>query len=254
MADIVADSAYVGADNLESMVEARRYNAYLARLVAEACRGARDVLDFGAGIGTFAAMLRELGTPPLCLEPDPTLSRRLAADGFNVVASLDAVAPDSLDVVYSLNVLEHIEDDAAALAQIHDRLRPGGRLMLYVPAFPILYSAMDRKVGHFRRYRRRPFARLLTGAGFTVERIGYVDCLGFPAALAFRALGDREGVLDPRAVRLYDGLVFPASRALDPLLGRWFGKNLAVTAVRRASAQDPAPRGSASASPRAGRG
>jgi SAM-dependent methyltransferase len=236
VADTVAGASYGGTDNLDSMLEARRYNAHLAALVREACRGARDALDFGAGLGTFAAILRESGTAPLCLEPDPALAGRLAAEGFAVVRHLDEVPRESLDAVYSLNVLEHIEDDAAALAALFDRLRPGGRLMLYVPAFPILYSAMDRRVGHFRRYRRAPLARLVAGVGFTVERIGYVDCLGFPAALAFRAFGDREGALDSHAVRLYDKFVFPPSRALDPVLGRWFGKNLALTAVRPAAA------------------
>jgi SAM-dependent methyltransferase len=250
----VAEDSYGGTDTLEAMIEARRYNAHLTRLVRAACGDARHVLDFGAGIGTFAAMLRDRAIAPTCLEPDPRLAGRLAAEGFRVVQSLDAVPPESLDCVYSLNVLEHIEDDAGTLAAIRDRLRPGGRLFLYVPAFDVLYSAMDRRVGHLRRYRRRPLADLVRGAGFAVERIGYVDCLGFPAALAFRAFGARDGALDPGAVRLYDRLVFPLSRALDPVLGRWFGKNLCLSAVRPGPVPAPAATNSAAASPRAGRG
>ncbi len=250
----MADLPYGGTDTLEAMVEARRYNAHLARLVGAACRGARDVLDFGAGLGTFARIMRDRGLAPVCLEPDPALAAHLAAQGFRVVGGLDAIAAESLDVIYSLNVLEHIEDDSATLRALAGRLRPGGRLMLYVPAFPILYSPMDRRVGHFRRYRRAPLARLVASAGLELERIGHVDCLGFPASLALRAFGARDGALDPGAVRFYDRFVFPLSRALDPVLGRWFGKNLSLTARRPMAAPAPATTDTAFASPPAARG
>jgi hypothetical protein len=114
------------------------------------------------------------------------------------------------------------------------RLRPGGRLFVYVPALGILTSAMDRQVGHLRRYRRAGLAALIEKAGFAIERAVYVDCLGFAAALAYRALGG-DGLLNRDAVRLYDRLVFPASRALDPVFGRWFGKNVCLTAIRPGS-------------------
>ena len=232
---IVANVSFSGVENLEILAEARRYNAFLAALVARHARGARHILDFGAGIGTFAAALAAAGQRPLCLEPDAALAGRLAAQGFAVVHGLEEVEEASLDCVYTLNVLEHIADDAAALAAIRARLRPGGRLLVYVPAFDILFSAMDRHVGHLRRYRRKPLAALVERAGFAVERAEYVDCLGFPAALAYRVLAGPGGVLNPRSVRLYDALLFPASRALDPVLGRWFGKNVCLSAIRPAS-------------------
>jgi SAM-dependent methyltransferase len=226
---------FSGVENLEILTEARRYNAFLAALVARHARGAGRILDFGAGIGTFASALAAAGQRPLCLEPDAALAGRLAAQGFAVVHGLDEVEEASLDYVYTLNVLEHIADDAAALAGIRARLRPGGRLLIYVPAFAVLFSAMDRQVGHLRRYRRKALAALVEGAGFAVERAEYVDCLGFPAALAYRVFGGSGGVLNRDAVRLYDSLLFPASRALDGIFGRWFGKNLCLTAVRPAT-------------------
>jgi SAM-dependent methyltransferase len=140
---------------------------------------------------------------------------------------------DAFDFAYTLNVLEHIEDDAAALAALHARLRPGGRLLVYVPAFQVLYGPMDRRVGHLRRYRRLDLVRRVRAAGFTIEKSRYADSIGFFAALAFRLLrSDSTGDLERSHVRLYDRLVFPLSLALDLLCRPFFGKNVTVVARR----------------------
>jgi hypothetical protein len=95
-----------------------------------------------------------------------------------------------------------------------------------VPAFPVLWSRLDDHVEHQRRYRRSPMVAMLRRAGFVLERARYADCLGFFAALFF---GRNEKVeISPRSIWIYDRLLFPVSRFLDPVLGRFFGKNLAV--------------------------
>jgi SAM-dependent methyltransferase len=223
-------SDYTGTDNLEVMAEAVNYNAFLHAQVAARAQPGDRILDFGAGIGTFARELARHGHAVACLEPDPAQAQRLAADGLPVVRDLAEVPAASLDYVYTLNVLEHIDDDAAALRGIAARLRPGGRLMVYVPAFQVLYSSMDRKVGHVRRYRRAGLAAVVRAAGLDEVVARYVDSLGFLAALAYRVVGNDDGSIDRRALRAYDRYVFPVSRALDRLAGRWFGKNVLLTA------------------------
>jgi len=222
----------VSAYNLEVMEEAVRYNRFLLGLVQPLAAAGRRVLDFGAGSGTFAQPLRAQGADVVCVEPDPQLRLRLAEKSLRVVTDLREVEGGSIDLAYSFNVLEHIEDDAAALAALARVLRPGGRLVLYVPAFMVLYSAMDRRVGHLRRYRKRALARLVEGAGLAVEDVRYADSLGFVAALAFRAVGSRSGELSRGAVRFYDRWLFPASRALDACLAPLAGKNLVLRARR----------------------
>lgn len=223
---------YSGTDNLEVMEEAVNYNAFVARLVTDAARPGERLLDFGAGTGTFAQRVRDAGWSPVCVEADADLCGRLRAQGFQTHASLAAVPPQGIDYAYSLNVLEHIEDDRSALAALHDVLRPGGRLGIYVPAFPVLFSAMDRKVGHFRRYRRRELMDKVAGAGFELQRCDYVDSLGFAATLANKYFGRRDGGLDRGLLRVYDRLVFPVSRLCDGLLARVVGKNLWLIARR----------------------
>ena len=120
------------------------------------------------------------------------------------------------------------------VAEVYSRLKPGGVFYVYVPAFQVLFSSMDRKVGHFRRYTKGSLLPRLRSAGFEVRRARYADSLGFAASLAFKWFGNDRGDLSPGGLTLYDRAVFPVSRALDLVCGPFFGKNLAVTAVRPA--------------------
>lgn len=221
-----------GTENLEVIAEAVNYNAYLLDLVDRAMPRTGRVLDFGAGQGTFALPMRDRGRAMICVEPDAVARGRLRAAGLDALSGLEGVEPGSLDAAYSLNVLEHVPDDAAALADIHARLKPGAPLFLYVPAFQILYSSMDARVGHLRRYRKGPLIGLLRAAGFTVTRAAYVDSLGFGASLAYRWLGKADGSIDRTALRIYDRYAFPVSRVLDHAFGAVAGKNVAVWAYR----------------------
>lgn len=222
---------YSGKDNLDAMRLATRYNAFLlAQIERYAPRDGR-ILDFGAGIGLFAGMLRDRGYRVSCLEVDPELAHGLEQQGFDTVRSPGELADASIDFLYSLNVLEHIDDDVAALTALAPKLRSGGRCLFYVPAFPVLFSAMDRLVGHHRRYTAASLTRSLESAGLRVGRVEYADSLGFPASLAYRIVGG-SGVLNPSSVGSYDRWVFPASRALDHITRRWFGKNVLAVAHR----------------------
>jgi SAM-dependent methyltransferase len=224
------DPGYSGAENLEVMQDAVNYNRFLLDTVRAHCPGGARVLDFGAGGGQFALPLAELGLNVTALEPDERLRARISSKGLRAVAAPEALTDASFEYIYTLNVLEHIHDDVAALRTLHSKLTPGGTLLIYVPAFPVLYTSMDAKVGHVRRYTRATLLDTVRAAGLDVSHVGYVDSLGFFAALAFKAVGDRGGDINPRALKLYDRAIFPASRLVDLLARRWFGKNLLLIA------------------------
>jgi SAM-dependent methyltransferase len=131
----------------------------------------------------------------------------------------------SFDSVVLVNVLEHIEDDAAALRDILTGLRPGGTVVLFVPAFQALYSEFDRLVGHYRRYRKGELAALVRGAGFEVVESRYVNCIG---ALAWWVVARQLGRFPKSrsAMRAYDRTVVPVIRAVE---SRWtppFGQSV----------------------------
>ena len=222
---------YSGVDNLEVMEVATNYRRYLTHLVSSVAGPVegRRLLDFGVGVGTHAEELRAIGYDVSCVETDDQLRADLESRGLRAVETVEELGDERFDVVYSLNVLEHIADDVGALSRLRQVTAPGGALVLYVPAFQLLYTAMDRKIGHLRRYRRPQLVSAVERAGYRVQSCCYADSLGFFAALAYRAAGSRTGDLNERAVAAYDRYAFPASRTLDRAVGRWFGKNLVLT-------------------------
>lgn len=222
-------STYEGTEELEVMTAAVRYNAFLADSVADALRGCSKVLDFGAGIGSFATEVSQRGLHVECLEPDKAQAARVREAGFKTYEALDASA-GPYDGVYTLNVLEHIEDDIGALRTLRSRMTSGARLFAYVPAFEFLYSGMDKRVGHVRRYTRASLERAVTLAGFSEVESRYVDSLGWAAAATFRFVGRSDGKISSAQVKLYDSVLFPVSRVLDRVAGRAFGKNVLLTA------------------------
>src|SRR5689334_21663708 len=102
---------------------------------------------------------------------------------------------------------------------MHRKLKKGGRLLVYVPAFQILFSSMDRKVGHVRRYTRQDLAEKVTAAGFRVVDNSYVDSIGFFVTLLYKLIGSDSGDINRKALIIYDRVLFPLSRLLDRVFG-----------------------------------
>lgn len=225
---------FSGIENLMVMRHAHNYNRFLKETVASRVPTyGGTVVDFGAGTGEFASFMRERVDDMWCVETDASLQSSIRRKGMVVYSRLDAIAPACVDFVYSLNVLEHIEDDVASLKAMNSVLRPGGGLCLYVPAFKVLYSSMDRQVGHIRRYSGAELRRKLSDAGFSIVSFEYVDSLGFPASWVLKYFGRTDGQLGVDAVSFYDRLVFPLSRVIDRFTKRLIGKNALVYAVKQ---------------------
>ncbi len=151
------------------------------------------ILEIGCGTGSNLAMLKGFGDVE-AIEPDSG-ARRVALDRFDISIG-DGMLPYGLDVpdgsydlVVMLDVLEHIEDDAAALEQVKRKLKPGGRLLLTVPAMPWLWSSHDEAHHHFRRYTARGLVNALTAARYTIHHHSHFNTLLFPMICAARCIG-----------------------------------------------------------------
>lgn len=228
----LSEFKYTGTDNLEVMTEALNYNAYLSELVGKYCSNSKQIVDFGAGIGTFAMTLHEQGKQIIAVEPDANQRQRMITSGLNCVPDISEVTDAWADVIYSINVLEHIEDDDAVLVEIYKKLKPGGRLLIYVPAFTILYSSMDQKVGHFRRYTRSILTAKAHTSGFNVSEAFYVDSMGFFASLLYKLINKNTGCINRGALRLFDRFIFPISILVDRITCCFFGKNVVLIAEK----------------------
>lgn len=151
-------------------------------------RGAR-ILDVGPGSGVNLEVLRDHGAVSvLDLSRESLLDCRGAGARHLVQGDAGAppLQPGSIDLVCALDVLEHLADDRTALAAWRDLLRPDGRLLLTVPALPVLWGRQDVLSGHERRYRRRELGQRLREAGFEIERLSYFNTLLFLPILAVR--------------------------------------------------------------------
>jgi hypothetical protein len=218
---------YNGTDNLEIMDCAVNYNAYLINSIKNYLPSQSRVLDFGAGIGTFASKIESPDISVDCFEPDKAQLDRINNRNNNYFNASD-ISNDSYDMIYSLNVFEHIEDDFQSMKVVACKLKSSGLFFVYVPAFQLLFSSMDIKVGHFRRYRRKPLEGLLKGAGFKIIESKYVDSLGFFASLVFKIIGSKTGDISKQSVTIYDKYIFPISLYLDRVFNKFLGKNVLI--------------------------
>jgi SAM-dependent methyltransferase len=229
-------------ETLRRMEAAENYNRWLFER-ARPYLG-RSVLDVGAGIGTFVALAAPGRERVVAAEPDPDFARLLeerfaAHPNVEVISSsADAVAPDErVESIICFNVLEHIRDDSAALRRFFEVLAPGGCLLLLVPAHAFLFGAVDRAVGHERRYRKPALGALLSLCGFEVEDLRYVNPVGAVGWLvSSRVLRSEDIPTGP--LRAYDRFV-PLIAKLDAL-HLPFGLSLWAVA-RKPPATDPRP-------------
>lgn len=224
---------YSGIDNLETMSHAKNYNKFLVDTVIRNIPPAADaIVDFGAGTGFFAAAVSGFGYKVACVEPDIMLGSMLTKTGFNVFTSLDDIPESSLDYIYSLNVLEHVYDDFTCVATLLDRLRYGGKILIFVPAFSMLFTNMDKKVGHFRRYNKKSIYDLFEENSVRIEQLTYVDSIGFFATFLYKIIDRSDGKINTSMLKVYDKYFFSLSLVLDRALRFFFGKNLLLVATK----------------------
>ena len=224
---------------LHRLAEAHRLQAWMFSVLRPSAPG--PMVEIGAGIGTFSAALLEAGADPLLLvEPEDAcaeeLRRRFGGDPRVELAQ--ELLPDAASLrsrpgtfAYALcqNVLEHIEDDTAALRSVVAALRPGGELAVLVPAHPALYGQLDRRFGHFRRYTRPALRQLLADAGAELLALRSFNLLGVPGWwLAGRTEGHDIG---ERSLRAYEALV-RFSRPVEDVLRPPIGLSLVARARR----------------------
>ena len=144
----------------------------LARSVSGLIPG--TALDIGAAGGGNTRVLRELSWQAVALEYGDEGAQVCAMRGIPVVradATRLPVGPAGLDLVVAFDVLEHIEDDKAAVRGVFEALRPGGRFLVAVPADPALWSAHDEAVGHVRRYTRATLTAAIAKGGLVIEDV-----------------------------------------------------------------------------------
>ena len=168
---------------LASLGSANAYNRWILSSVETHIRG--RTLEIGCGSGTFTKHLAVLADHVTAVDIDPAFieqARDITRGHANVeIKQADVGRSDwheQFDTVIALEVIEHIEDDRAVLANLFRALAPGGGLILKVPAAPRLYGEIDRAVGHHRRYRSTDLANRVQQAGFGEIAVWHFNAIG----------------------------------------------------------------------------
>jgi SAM-dependent methyltransferase len=237
----VAALEKTGADTYSSaMAVAYRYIDWMLSPFKPHLHG--NVVEVGIGHGSYYEALS-----PLCAYVGIDIDERCVTEAKKRFPQgrferadilepkfLESVLPGGADGILTVSVLEHIEDDRTAARNLVDALKPGGVLMMSVPALMVLYNDMDRLAGHYRRYSLGDVERLLDGLPVKIEKLCYFNPIGGLGwwVNKFR----RHESLDSDAVNgqivMFEKYVLPFSRALDPLTRALFGQTLVCIARR----------------------
>jgi len=200
------------------------------------------VLELGAGTGHNLSMLSRFGEVEAS-ELDP-IARKLASERFGrevkeaALPDLSMFPADSYDLIALLDVLEHVPDDKGSLEAIKTRLKPGGALLLTVPANPWMWTAHDVAHHHHRRYRKGEIERLARNAGYEIALLSPFNSLLFPPIAAVRLVGkltgkdDSDDAMPGALVNKTLDTVFGLERSLIGRVPMPFGVSL-VAVLRR---------------------
>ena len=192
------------------------------------------VAEVGAGTGSISELLLEKNIKSLsAFEPsqnmypllEKTLQKEKRAKAINDFFAGEHIR-ETFDSVVYINILEHVEEDHVELTNVLTALKPGGYLLLFVPALEWLYSEVDKQMGHVRRYTKNSLVNLVEDVGFTIVKERYFDLLGIiPWYINFVLLRSSFG---SRRVALYDNLVVPLMKIVESRIPVPIGKNILI--------------------------
>jgi len=198
------------------------------------------ILDIGSGCGTFIEYYKNKS---LVLSVDPsTEANRSLKKRFSGYNNIEIVKSDindeamliyakqmSIDTIVCLNVLEHISDDRFAIENIKKTLKSGGKLIIYVPAMKVIYGTLDKALGHYRRYDKGEFEKLLRAAGFSIVSSRYMNFLGALSWFLYSKILKKTIPAEARII-FYDNYLVPVVSRVESFIKFPFGQSLLIIA------------------------
>lgn len=236
MSEILGNSKY-GTDTLEVISEAGHFNRWMYETIKPHCKG--EILEIGSGIGNISQFFIHDGATISLSDIENSYFPRLK-ENFGKYTNLQAMYrldfsdkkleenhPELIgkfDTIFALNVVEHIPDHVQAMKNAMKMLKPGGKVVILVPAFQWLYNGFDEQLDHQRRYTPKSLHALLEGAGFKVVHHQFFN---FIAILGWFVSGTilRKRIIPGGQMRFYDSMV-PVWKIID-----FFTRRLAGVSV-----------------------
>ena len=232
-----------GLLTLEAIRDADQFNRWMYDQVAPWMQG--EILEIGSGIGNLSEyFIRDKAKITLsdirenyCSLLESRFPEYVAN---NLVRKIDLVAPnfnkrfpeylEKFDSAFALNVVEHIEEDQLALQNLFSILKPGGKLMILVPAHPFLYNRIDTSLQHYKRYTNKKLEEIISTAGIKINRTYGFNAMGMPAWWLSGVLF-RSSQIKNDQMNLYNKLI-PIAKLIDKLVFNKFGLSVITLATK----------------------
>ncbi|MFO7616345.1 MAG: class I SAM-dependent methyltransferase [Bacteroidales bacterium] len=218
-----------GEETLKIILVANRFNRWMYETIRPWCRG--EILEIGSGIGNISDFfIREGASIHLsdiregyCQKLTEHYGHHPNVTGIETIDLADKEFDqryrhllNRFDTVFALNVVEHIFDDQLALTNCHRLLKPGGRVVILVPAYQWLYNNFDRELEHYRRYNRKNLGELLKSTNFNVIHSQYFNAAGMAGWFVSGKI-QRHRMIPLGQMRLFNRLVV-IFRLIDKLI------------------------------------
>jgi 2-polyprenyl-3-methyl-5-hydroxy-6-metoxy-1,4-benzoquinol methylase len=223
-----------GEDTLNTIALANHLNSWMYGTIKPHCSG--RILEIGSGVGNISEYFLQDDASILLTDIREGYCdslRRKFSDSKTLlgIETMNLVDEDfdrkfgkyfnSFDSVFALNVVEHIFDDQLAVANCHKLLKPGGRLIILVPAYQWLFNNFDKELEHYRRYNRKKLEALFTAGDFEVLRTRYFNAAGI-AGWYVSGKMQHHKIIPSGQIRLYNKLVI-LFKLFDKLIFNSFG-------------------------------
>jgi len=229
------DALHHGLDN---NIELKNYNRWIYENMQEAV--GKKVMEIGCGMGAMIDFAAAKGRKITGVDIDDYFveySRNKYKDDSDIkIVKSDCMALDgkfkkgSFDSIIIINVLEHIEFEDKALRIMNNMLFKGGKLAVFVPAFRSIYGRLDKSVGHYRRYTKETLRKVLEHNGFEIEKIYYMNFIGFFGwyfnAKLFERMPEKQSVF-------FDKYIVPVEKIIEKLIKPPIGQSIVAIAVKK---------------------
>ncbi len=226
-----------GLETLKAISAANSFNEWMYDRIRPHCSG--KILEIGSGIGNISEyFVRDKSNITLSDLRENYLDflRKNFQNKNAKIINLDIVGPsfedylanlnEPYDTVFALNVIEHIERDDIAIKNIYRMLKPGGKVVILVPAYQSLYNTFDKSLEHYRRYTAQTMSSVISGAGFDIEKADYFNAAGI-AGWWFTGSIMKKETIPQGQMKLYNALV-PIFKIVDKVLMNKVGLSTVV--------------------------
>lgn len=244
--EIHVDKTPVGEDTMTPAVRsAWRYHRWVFENFRPFIK--KHVLEIGTGHGIYTTYLADIAVDVMATDVDGdalavakarVTSENVSFSQLDLTSGEDfeALGIGRFDTVVCLNVMEHIEDDQQATNHLAGALAPGGHVILYVPAGPKLYNALDGYAGHYRRYTPETLRAILAGAGLEVVNLRYSNLVGALGWWVYGKVFKPKTLADDSvnfAAWFFDRVMIPISRVIDRLTAHSIGGQSLLGVARK---------------------